>query len=163
VDFLENTVGESLFRRISRAMAEKQRFKAVVLLPAYPGFEGDPVTSYCVRAVLLYQLGSIRRLKVRLGSFIMYEGNEADRLAASSGPDSGVRWMCLPWPLLQAALAHEHPGVDVNEYLAFYCLRSYDVFMPSGRAVTDHVYIHSKFMIVDDRVAVIGSANLNDR
>jgi phospholipase D1/2 len=29
--------------------------------------------------------------------------------------------------------------------------------------VTEQVYIHAKLMIVDDRVAIIGSANINDR
>lgn len=28
---------------------------------------------------------------------------------------------------------------------------------------TEQIYVHSKLMIVDDRVAVIGSANINDR
>ncbi len=29
--------------------------------------------------------------------------------------------------------------------------------------MTEQVYIHAKLMIVDDRVAIIGSANINDR
>jgi phospholipase D1/2 len=33
----------------------------------------------------------------------------------------------------------------------------------SGLPATEIVYIHSKVMIVDDRVALIGSANINDR
>ena len=32
-----------------------------------------------------------------------------------------------------------------------------------GNLVTEIVYVHSKLMIVDDRVAIIGSANINDR
>lgn len=29
--------------------------------------------------------------------------------------------------------------------------------------VTEIIYVHSKIMIVDDKVALIGSANINDR
>jgi phosphatidylserine/phosphatidylglycerophosphate/cardiolipin synthase-like enzyme len=32
-----------------------------------------------------------------------------------------------------------------------------------GRLVSEMVYVHSKLLIVDDRVAVLGSANINDR
>lgn len=34
---------------------------------------------------------------------------------------------------------------------------------PKERYVTEQVYIHSKLMIVDDRYAIVGSANVNDR
>lgn len=32
-----------------------------------------------------------------------------------------------------------------------------------GKPVTEIVYVHSKLMIVDDRFAILGSANINDR
>ncbi|KAI9916383.1 hypothetical protein PsorP6_016997 [Peronosclerospora sorghi] len=35
--------------------------------------------------------------------------------------------------------------------------------MPNGCVSTDQIYIHSKLMIVDDRCAIICSANINDR
>lgn len=33
----------------------------------------------------------------------------------------------------------------------------------NDKPVTEIIYIHSKMMIVDDRIALIGSANINDR
>jgi phospholipase D1/2 len=33
----------------------------------------------------------------------------------------------------------------------------------NGIPVTEIVYVHSKIMIVDDCIALIGSANINDR
>ena len=42
-----------------------------------------------------------------------------------------------------------------------YSLRKYDLI--EGNFVTEIVYVHSKIMIVDDLVAIIGSANINDR
>jgi phosphatidylserine/phosphatidylglycerophosphate/cardiolipin synthase-like enzyme len=35
--------------------------------------------------------------------------------------------------------------------------------MPDGKPATEQVYIHSKMMVVDDEVAIIGSSNINDR
>lgn len=32
-----------------------------------------------------------------------------------------------------------------------------------GRVVTEQIYVHSKLLIADDRVAILGSANINDR
>ena len=35
--------------------------------------------------------------------------------------------------------------------------------MPNGSPATEMIYVHSKLMIVDDRICLIGSANINDR
>ena len=48
-----------------------------------------------------------------------------------------------------------------ERFLGFYSLRKCE--MNAGRVVSEQIYIHSKVMIVDDSIAVIGSANLNDR
>ncbi|OQR98782.1 phospholipase D, Pi-PXTM-PLD [Achlya hypogyna] len=61
---------------------------------------------------------------------------------------------------LMGALAHITPVPQ--EYVAFFGLRTYGV-MPNGRLVTEQIYIHSKVLIADDRVVVMGSANINDR
>ncbi|KAF1775591.1 Phospholipase D-like domain [Phytophthora cactorum] len=49
-----------------------------------------------------------------------------------------------------------------EDYVAFFGLRKYGI-MPNGCAATEQIYIHSKLMIADDRCAIIGSANINDR
>lgn len=53
------------------------------------------------------------------------------------------------------------PNVRVSDYLQFYSLRNWGVMR--GEVVTDQIYVHDKLLIVDDRVMVVGSANLNDR
>ena len=58
-------------------------------------------------------------------------------------------------------LARDFPMVDLAEYIDFYNMRSHMVL--NGRPVCEQVYIHSKVVIVDDRVGIIGSANINDR
>ncbi|TDH65438.1 hypothetical protein CCR75_003907 [Bremia lactucae] len=49
-----------------------------------------------------------------------------------------------------------------EDYVAFFGLRKYGI-MPNGCVSTEQIYIHSKLMIADDRCAIIGSANINDR
>jgi hypothetical protein len=58
-------------------------------------------------------------------------------------------------------LARRFPGVDLNQYIEFFALRKYDYL--EGKPVTEQVYVHSKLMIVDDRLVILGSANINDR
>lgn len=52
----------------------------------------------------------------------------------------------------------EHP----EQYIKFYGLRRH-AKMSDGKPVTEQVYVHSKMMVVDDNVVLIGSANINDR
>ncbi|KAH0556541.1 hypothetical protein GP486_005592 [Trichoglossum hirsutum] len=53
--------------------------------------------------------------------------------------------------------------VDPEDYIQFYSLRSWGKLGPEKILVTEQLYIHAKCMIVDDRVAIIGSANINER
>src|SRR5690606_38141261 len=48
-----------------------------------------------------------------------------------------------------------------QDYLTLLNLRNWD--MIGGKPVTEQIYVHSKLLIADDRVAVLGSANINDR
>jgi len=48
-----------------------------------------------------------------------------------------------------------------EDYITFYGMRNWDILM--GTLVTEIIYVHSKLMIVDDRMCICGSANINDR
>ncbi|KAL9378910.1 hypothetical protein Peur_027392 [Populus x canadensis] len=54
-------------------------------------------------------------------------------------------------------------GPKTHDYISFYGLRTYGRLFVGGPLVTSQVYVHSKVMIVDDRIAYIGSSNINDR
>ncbi|KAI9684469.1 MAG: Phospholipase D1 [Trizodia sp. TS-e1964] len=54
-------------------------------------------------------------------------------------------------------------GIEPEEYIQFYSLRTWGKIGPSQMLVTEQLYIHAKCMIVDDRTAIIGSANINER
>lgn len=54
-------------------------------------------------------------------------------------------------------------GIEPEEYIQFYSLRSWGRIGPKKTLVTEQLYIHAKVIIVDDRIALIGSANINER
>ncbi len=60
-----------------------------------------------------------------------------------------------------SVLRKKAPGINVSDYIGFFSLRSWGVM--NNKVVSDQVYVHDKLLIVDDRIAVIGSANINDR
>ncbi|SMY19257.1 unnamed protein product [Zymoseptoria tritici ST99CH_1A5] len=54
-------------------------------------------------------------------------------------------------------------GIDPEDYVRFYSLRQWGKIGPRKCLTTEQLYIHAKCMIVDDRSAIIGSANINER
>ncbi|EXJ59862.1 hypothetical protein A1O7_04009 [Cladophialophora yegresii CBS 114405] len=54
-------------------------------------------------------------------------------------------------------------GINPEDYIQFYALRQWGRIGPRKTLVTEQLYIHAKCMVVDDRVAIIGSANINER
>ncbi|CAN1129823.1 Phospholipase D zeta 1 [Linum perenne] len=58
---------------------------------------------------------------------------------------------------------YELLGPRVQDYISFYGLRSHGRVSAGGPMATSQVYVHSKIMIIDDRITLIGSANINDR
>jgi len=59
------------------------------------------------------------------------------------------------------SLSAEFPNVDMSQYITFNALRSWGVV--KDNLLTEQVYIHAKLLIIDDKVVVIGSCNINDR
>ena len=54
-------------------------------------------------------------------------------------------------------------GIEPEDYIQFYSLRSWGKIGPMKQLVTEQLYIHAKCIVVDDRTAIIGSANINER
>lgn len=54
-------------------------------------------------------------------------------------------------------------NIDPEDYIQFYSLRKWGPIGPDRSLVTEQLYIHAKVMVVDDRAAIIGSANINER
>ncbi|XP_058077633.1 phospholipase D zeta 1-like isoform X2 [Magnolia sinica] len=54
-------------------------------------------------------------------------------------------------------------GPKTDDYISFYGLRTFGRLHDDGPLATSQVYVHSKLMIIDDRIVLLGSANINDR
>ncbi len=54
------------------------------------------------------------------------------------------------------------PDIVVRDYIEIFSLRNWGI-LQQHKIVSDQIYIHGKVLIADDRVMVIGSANINDR
>lgn len=54
-------------------------------------------------------------------------------------------------------------GIEPEDFISFYSLRAWGKIGPNKALVTEQLYIHAKVIIVDDRIALIGSANINER
>lgn len=54
-------------------------------------------------------------------------------------------------------------GIDPDDYIQFFSLRKWGIIGRDRTLVTEQVYIHAKTMVVDDKYAIIGSANINER
>ncbi|KAK9314362.1 hypothetical protein V1522DRAFT_430399 [Lipomyces starkeyi] len=57
----------------------------------------------------------------------------------------------------------ERAGINPEDYIQFFALRKWGVVGPTRQLVTEQLYIHAKILVADDRVAIIGSANINER
>ncbi|KAK3381294.1 hypothetical protein B0H63DRAFT_450651 [Podospora didyma] len=53
-------------------------------------------------------------------------------------------------------------GIDPEDYIQFFSLRQWGK-LGNNILTTEQLYIHAKCIIADDRVALIGSANINER
>lgn len=53
-------------------------------------------------------------------------------------------------------------GIDPDDYITVFSLRNWGK-LKGNILTTEEVYIHGKVCIVDDRLAIIGSANINER
>ncbi|ODV97208.1 hypothetical protein PACTADRAFT_48957 [Pachysolen tannophilus NRRL Y-2460] len=54
-------------------------------------------------------------------------------------------------------------GIDPDDYIQFFSLRKWGRIGKDRTLITEQLYVHAKTIIADDRVALIGSANINER
>ena len=153
---IRNDIGSALAKRIGRAIDENLPFHVYLVLPVHP--EGALNVINIMHQVhltmqsLLYGENSLvktvqRRMALREQ---MDRGRPEEQARQGIEVDDGKG---------QPVYAQQ----DWSRYLTLLNLRTWDTIGPSKRVVTEQIYVHSKLLIADDRVAILGSANINDR
>lgn len=216
-NFVLNKIGAAIVERVIRAAKAGERYKVIVVMPAVPAFAGDVQydSSPGTLAIMGLQYKSISRGKhsimqrikdagVNPNDYIsFYNLRSYDRIDTSATMAIAERVSGVSYE--SARKAHDdavgagyngrgegtcvngtHPNSHYNRYQQAACWDKikHDTLDSSGMEsgldfttgpwikgsneeidaiVSEEVYVHSKFLIADDRIVIVGSANLNDR
>jgi phospholipase D1/2 len=159
-----NLIMQTLAARIEQALAHRERFLVVMVVPTVLDgkLNDDPVKGQLRWMTRTIGHGYDQRPKAnqkpadlsftdRVGT--AYAGVAKDELPASVSSEQSYLGVFT----LRAAAKAKEIGTQWT--------RSVGPMPPqwAGQCLSEQVYVHAKTMIVDDRVVIIGSANLNDR
>ncbi len=157
-----NHIARALADRIEHAIRWGQPFHAYIVLPVHP--EGSLADMAVVGQVhwtmqsLVFASDSLVN-RVRLALFAkqnckesrtLAEWEEAKRLGLAINADTKE-------PEFRSAIKLS----ATSEHLTLLNLRTCQTV--AGQVRTEQVYVHTKLLIVDDRIVIVGSANINDR
>ncbi|RHZ44600.1 hypothetical protein Glove_718g64 [Diversispora epigaea] len=179
---IKNLIGKAIVERVTKAYKNKENFKIFVLMPLLPAFPAELETSGAatLRLIIHYQYNSICRgghsiiekIKEAICEHSGIDKSEEDKLDAIVenyisfyGLRSHDRIDYLSVDEAKGKLIEEREAkslieaADSDPALAMSIMN----LDPSGTFVTEELYIHTKLLIADDRIVIIGSANLNDR
>ncbi|KAI8376797.1 hypothetical protein BD560DRAFT_445548 [Blakeslea trispora] len=170
---LRNKIAQAIVERIKRAHANGENYKVFILIPLIPAFEGDLATTdaSAARNVMHFQYITISRG----GNSIIEKLKEA-----GIEPSDYIGWYSLRnWDKLtpgekksSSATPKQAPAQDDSPLtngstatMSENNNHSDDSLWEDdcGEYVSELIYIHDKLLIVDDRIVLIGSANINDR
>lgn len=129
------------------------------------GMEGDPVIGNRVIEALARRVIKAHESQEPFHIIIvlpLLPALEAS-LAAANVSQPLFQVMYAQYHTLRSFKEHlKSQGVDADKYVSIFGLRTHGV-LPDAGLSTEQVYVHSKSMVVDDDIAVVGSANMNDR
>ena len=130
---VENKIVSALAKRVERAIKEGKEFMVFLTLPLLPGFGGD----------ITKKDGQVLRIGVEWHLNTLFKGSRSlvNRIEkAQDDADQEKDW---------------------RRHLRVFGLRKHEVI--NGKPSSEIVYVHSKLLVADDKLAICGSANINDR
>jgi phospholipase D1/2 len=157
-----NSIPEAIVNLIIDKMTRPKKFKVYVIHPFYPEGNRDSFKKGAIQEIL------DRQYKTKLYMFSEIQ-KELDKLRRTSDPKYFA-------------------NIKVSNYLIFFYFRTSEPVPSSNlfvgqlkehskplltqieklrkegvKSVSHMIYVHSKFMLVDDEYVIIGSANINER
>jgi phosphatidylserine/phosphatidylglycerophosphate/cardiolipin synthase-like enzyme len=159
---MQNQTAQALVTRIEQAIKDGKPFHVYLVVPVHP--EGTLNTLNIMSQVHLTMQSLV------FGHQSLVNGVRrailAKRQCKAQGlgrKEQGREWQRVMEGVAQMALNDiaDEVGDEWKEYLTLLNLRNWENI--GGRPVTEQIYVHSKLLIADDRVAILGSANINDR
>ncbi|CAG8462070.1 11758_t:CDS:10 [Acaulospora morrowiae] len=159
----KNLVGKALVERIIKAYKNDEKFRVIVTIPLIPPFAGEfhKADAAILRLVMHYQYQSICRGK---RSII-----ERVKAAGCITPERYIGFYSLrKYDRIDYSAIQKGQGVLKEELTAQSFIDKSGLSTAfeedsTGAHVTEEILIQSKLLIADDRIVIIGSANLNDR
>ena len=144
---IQNTIAIELAKRIQDHIEAETPFHVYLVLPVHP--EGD------INSPIVWKQHWLALATLQNGDDSLIK--RIQRALEAKGRDASQ------WTQYLTVLNMRNYGVTV-EYERDPVTNDEEFKREIGRyLVTEQIYIHSKLMIVDDAVAIIGSANTNDR
>lgn len=150
-----NTIIEAIAQRIEYAIRDELPYHVYLVIPVHPeGKLNDASVMHTVHLAMQTLVNGenslIKRIQRSLCIHDLMKGGKTydEAKAAAEAIQANKA------PLFTQ---YEH----WTDYLTLLNLRTWDKF--TGRGITEQIYVHSKMLIADDRVAIVGSANANDR
>ncbi|PWF47771.1 phospholipase [Massilia glaciei] len=157
-----NPIGQALVKRIERAIADDVPFHVYMVLPVHPEGTLDTLN---IMTQVHYTMQSLV-----FGEHSLVNGIRRAVLAGEMMREKkGVRMVEALALVAEYSLDFliESAKDSWMEHLTLLNLRNWtmlkDPETKKDRLVTEQIYVHSKLLIADDLVAIIGSANINDR
>lgn len=150
-----NRVGQALATRIEQAiLRDRLPFHVYLVLPVNPEGLLDAINimnqiHLTQQSLALGASSLVNRVRRALWAQDMFKRGEIKKADEALKQAQTV-------PLDQI---EKVPGWE--NYLTILNLRTWETL--AGKPVTEQIYVHSKLLIVDDRLAILGSANINDR
>lgn len=159
---LQNKIIDAIIQRIGRAIKEKRPYHVYIVIPVHP--EGSLKSNTLMYQVHLTMqtIGFGTNSLIKMVQRALYIQKQIDLRQAKTDEEKQA--------IYDEVAAEERDPREkpkyLNEkgwsdYLTLLNLRAWEEL--NGMPATEQIYIHSKLLIADDSVAVIGSCNINDR